>query len=241
MIGHVITKEKFITNLRKQEIEIFEKADGIICPSYHSLESYFSDDFECRQKFEKLNFIEVISGVNDILDYKIEENNANYILYLGRYHESKGFDLYLEASRYSKFDIEWFCAGSGQLEERIQSYDKIINKGWVSDIKNMMKNAALIVVPNRSTFFDLVILEALSLGKPILTTKTGGNKALISTKDIYMCDPNAENIGSYIDSILNENSTGFSIENRKVFDDFYSIGKLVERYNKLSIILKDCN
>ena len=52
-----------------------------------------------------------------------------------------------------------------------------------------MNAVDVVVIPNRNTYFDLVILEALSYGKIVITSNTGGNLSIASdTKALILFD-----------------------------------------------------
>ena len=54
--------------------------------------------------------------------------------------------------------------------------ERWIEVGWTDEPHSLTNASDCLVVPNRQTYFDLVILEGLSLGIPIVTSMTGGNK-----------------------------------------------------------------
>ena len=47
--------------------------------------------------------------------------------------------------------------------------------GYISDVPNLIHASDVIVIPNRNTYFDLIILEALSQGRIVISSNTGGN------------------------------------------------------------------
>lgn len=51
-----------------------------------------------------------------------------------------------------------------------------IEIGWTKNPYSIINSADIFILPNRETYFDIAMLEALSLGKIILATYTGGNK-----------------------------------------------------------------
>ena len=73
-----------------------------------------------------------------------------------------------------------------------------------------MNASDVVVIPNRNTYFDLVILEALSLGKIVITSNTGGNIDIAKdTEALVLFDNKKENslfeaIVSIIDMSVNE-------------------------------------
>lgn len=48
--------------------------------------------------------------------------------------------------------------------------------GWTNDPHSLINASDVFVLPNEETYFDLIMLEVLSLGKIIIASRTGGNK-----------------------------------------------------------------
>ena len=68
-----------------------------------------------------------------------------------------------------------------------------IELGYINDAMNLMSISDVVVIPNRNTYFDLVIIEALSLGKIVVTSNTGGNIDIAKTnRGLYLFDNNSE-------------------------------------------------
>ena len=51
-----------------------------------------------------------------------------------------------------------------------------IEIGWTNNPYSIIEASDLFILPNRETFFDLILLEVLSLGKNVLISWCGGNK-----------------------------------------------------------------
>lgn len=78
------------------------------------------------------------------------------------------------------------------------------------------------ILPNRQTYFDLVLLEVLSMGCPIFATKTGGNKAVFKRTRAIML---YENIDECVDKI--NKYLDFSIDKKDKFKK-----QIIDAYNK---------
>ena len=93
--------------------------------------------------------------------------------------------------KFEKDNVEFVIAG------KIESDDYPKNERWhelgyISDAQNLMNASDVIVIPNRNTYFDLVILEALSLGKIVITSNTGGNIDISKDTDALVLFDNYE-------------------------------------------------
>jgi glycosyltransferase involved in cell wall biosynthesis len=109
-------------------------------------------------------------------DYNIPES-AFIIAYFGRHNKIKGFDIFrdivskaLEANP----NLYVLCAGSGEISSL--RHPRWIELGFVSNVKDIMPLCDLYVLPNRETYFDLVVIEALRAGLVLNVSLTGGNK-----------------------------------------------------------------
>lgn len=214
------------------ELEQYKMADGIICPTIHALDGYFSDNIKLREDFLKLHFHEILSGVKKIVPSPNDKTPEN-VTFLGRYHKSKGFDLFLKASQHSTNNYKWVCGGFGALNDEIFKYDKVRDLGWITNVADAMAKAVVLVIPNRETYFDLVILEAISMGKVIVTTNIGGNKALPRSPGIFLCKPNPESIAAAIDLAVKTFPNGYCHENECLFDELFGLDKFRDRHNDL--------
>ena len=100
-----------------------------------------------------------------------------YLLFLGRLHPEKGPDLLIEAFSKYKSEFTLKIAGSdfGMLHSLQEQCEKLGLKGRVEFLGHvkegkqaLIQKAILLVVPSRAEGFGMVILEALSLGTPVL-------------------------------------------------------------------------
>lgn len=48
---------------------------------------------------------------------------------------------------------------------------------------DLLQEVDVFVLPNRQTYYDLILLEVMRAGKPVLLTTTGGNKHFLGYKD----------------------------------------------------------
>ena len=103
------------------------------------------------------------------------DTSAFLITYIGRHNEVKGYDLLASISdELSENDIFTVCAGNTKGADIPQS-EKWFELGYIDNAPDLMNASDVVVIPNRNTYFDLVIIEALSLGKIVITSETGGN------------------------------------------------------------------
>lgn len=166
---------------------------------------------------EKITFLSNITDVEYIRTKAEErmdfcfENGKFHIVSCGRLALEKGMDLAIDACakivRSGKINVQWWIIGEGPLYNDLsdqinkKGMDKYIHLTGVKDNPYpYIKNCNLYVQPSRIEAFGLTILEAMILGRPIISTLTDGGRELI-TDDVNgklcLCDA-----GSIADTIL---------------------------------------
>lgn len=140
--------------------------------------------------FDKANVVG--NGVDEKLFKPIKKKGKEkYILYVGRLSYRKGlFDFLKVAKQICKnYHIKFILVGKGELEgklkERVRKenlQDKIIFLGHISRKKliQLYQNATLLIMPSHYESGPLVILEAMSCGVPIVSTRVGIAPEVIS-------------------------------------------------------------
>lgn len=129
------------------------------------------------------------SGFYDVQVNPVEDNNR--LLCVGRLCEQKGQLLLLEAARQLKkknISFELVFAGDGELrseiESLVQQYD-LINEikitGWISSeqVRDELLKSRAMVLPSFAEGLPVVIMEAMSLKRPVLTTYIAGIPELV--------------------------------------------------------------
>lgn len=117
-------------------------------------------------------------------------------LFVGRLTELKGvpelIDAAMALSREAAFAIEWHVAGYGPLEGEMRRRfrqaglaDRLTLHGFCdkSTVARLLREAHFLVLPSHGETFGLAIGEALSVGRPVVTTDAAGCKALVGDGD----------------------------------------------------------
>lgn len=146
---------------------------------------------------ESRNIVQELYKVeSDIVPNFIKENstfkkecseNIKKVLFVGHVLKSKGCDnLISVASRFP--EIKFTLVGNISDEIRnIKAPDNVEMIGEVKqkEVKEYMEKSDLFIFPTHSEGFPLVILEAMSVGLPIISTKVGAIGDMLEENDCY--------------------------------------------------------
>lgn len=155
------------------------------------------------EQFKKLGYnlpIEVIPNGIDMADIKFNEKVAakpthKNILFLSRIHPKKGIELLIEAVyKLKDKNVKVIIAGEGEqkyidelvaliLEKKLNEQIIFLGGVYGEDKWDLFNQADLFVLPTYSENFGLVVIEALAVGVPVITTTGTPWKEL----DTYNC------------------------------------------------------
>ncbi|BCA34280.1 glycosyltransferase family 4 protein [Bacillus thuringiensis] len=235
--------KRYKNKIKEVEDRAFKECEYFIFPSKESMEIYttFVDGFEEIIKDKKVYFN--MTGSKP-LSYKMNQKefrekygiaqDAFVISYIGRHNSIKGFDILKEAAKaIHEIDPNIIFVSGGTGDIKAES-DNFIQIGWTDDPGSIVNASDLFVLPNRNTYFDLVLLEVLSLGTPVLASNTGGNKTVAHlTKGVKLFEN--EDIEELVSNILNFKKSQDVLlemekENIKCFNENFTLEKFAERY-----------
>lgn len=181
---------KFTQLVAEIELEAFSIADFIVLPCPEVVDIYKSEYFDNKiyRIIENKPKMYVPTGIlpvkrsSDSIDvlrkkYHIPAD-ATVVSYIGRHDYIKGFDLLKESAKLiweNNPNVYFLIAGKESPILGLKNDYRWIELGWINNITDVLAVTDVLVLPNRSTFFDLIALEAMSAGKPIIASKTGGN------------------------------------------------------------------
>lgn len=108
----------------------------------------------------------------------------------GRFVRAKGFDLLAEAfALFAEKNGEWNCLLAGDGEERRKTERKIrslglenriLLTGCAEDIREVFRQASVLLLPSRWEGMPMIVLEALEMGCPVVAFDLEAVKALIT-------------------------------------------------------------
>ena len=164
---------------------------------------------------------------------------------LGRFVKKKGFDTLLEAFaslREEESNVKLTIGGDGperkalkQLAKDLGIIDKVEFVGWVEDVAEFFSGSDLFVLPSREEPFGIVILEAMAVGIPIVTTKTQGSLEILDKKMAHFTEAsNAKKMAKDIRaSLQSDQRYKFAELCKQRFDTLYTPEKVTGQYLNL--------
>lgn len=139
------------------------------------------------------------------LTKKQDQKNSNYFLFVGGYHPRKGIlallRIFITLYRQKKIRNKLILVGqpiyfSPELQ-RLAEEGVLLNAveevGYVSDdmLVNLYSEATCLIYPSKFEGFGLPLLEAMSLGCPVITTR-GTSIPEVCGNAAYYIDPDVE-------------------------------------------------
>lgn len=175
------------------------------------------------------------------------------ILFLGWLIKEKGVFELLDAfntlsKHYNNIELIYLGDGTAKtiLNDKINHYkldDKVLLKGWVDEKKlEYIQNSHCVVLPTYKEGFSNTILEAMAVGRSIITTPVGANPDLIlHEKNGYLVPiGDSDELSKYLEKQINDESicNHFGQENFKIVRKKYIIENIQKQFlNKITEII----
>lgn len=252
--GNVVNIDKepdrFLELLSKIDKNAFENSDYLFFASYPSLEGYFGHDsqldYVLNKKLQSKSIFYFWSGVEPLLPKmkkgdlrkKLGLTQQDFIIsYVGRHNRVKGYDLLQELAlklwKQGK-NVIFLVAGREYPLKGLQD-QRWVEIGWTDDPGSIIQDSDLFVVPNRRCYFDLGILEALSLGKIVVTSAIGGSSEIIRvTRGVIGFRVNDLNdLTEKVESVINSDRSTLETlekENLIIYEKYFTAREMMKRY-----------
>lgn len=170
-----------------RELRAFDYTDFIMFPVPEAKEAYTNGNKAYTECFARNNskFFYVPTAIEKeyssfnegLLDKKVASASSFRVCYIGRHNYIKGYDTLLIIARKvweRNPDVEFVIGGKegplfGIKDKRWHEM------GWVSTY-NLLTEVDVFILPNKETYYDLILLEVLRSGIPVILTDTGGSK-----------------------------------------------------------------
>lgn len=174
--------------LEKLELAAWSYADFMMFPVKGAVEPYrVTDDFNTylNSHADKLVYCPTAIADKDIVPnrriFKERLNipdDAFVVTYVGRHTSIKGYDqLKLLGERIlGKYPNVYFVIGGIENPMTGIAHSHWVELGWINCGAELIAASDMFMLPNRETYFDIVALEVLRTGTPMMMSLTGGNK-----------------------------------------------------------------
>jgi glycosyltransferase involved in cell wall biosynthesis len=177
---------------KEAEKDAFKRADILIFPNHDSTKIYTS----LISPQSKVYYL--TSGakqVEDLRKYPIN-NEKIQLLYIGRRNRIKGFDIIQESfdnAYKSRKDINLILIGNGDKIEK----EGVFDIGFSHSPHHWIYNCDYVINCNRQSYFDLSVIETLSIGTPLILSTNFGHKEFAEEKSkgiIDIGEPTVQNL-----------------------------------------------
>ncbi len=225
----------------------FDRADYLIFPCeeaeepYHDTWPYYS--IVKKNKIGRFNY--VLTGItpavpkrtrDDIFSELAIPKDDFVISYVGRHNSVKGYDILkqIAGSFFENYSDSWvISAGKEEPFTRLE-HDHWKEIGWTNDAHSYISASDVFILPNRVTYFDIVMLEVLSLGKIVIASNTGGNKYFkkAGVKGVFLYDTVEEAVEllNMIKSMPLGERISLGQANKEYFDQHLTVSTMYDRY-----------
>lgn len=115
------------------------------------------------------------------------DGEGGFALFVGRLSDEKGLETLLAADALGALPIPLKIAGDGPMRDQVAAASKLpgtriewLERQTPQQVRALMKSAAVLIVPSVwYEGFPMVIVEALSLGLPVIASRIGGLPEII--------------------------------------------------------------
>ena len=240
-------KKVYLVDFMKIDEYAFNRADYIIFPCKEAEEPYYNtwDKYKTikeknsyKYKYLPTGILEVFSK-EDSLKYRKKLNidsNEFVISYVGRHNITKGYNVLKDVGKtlLNEDNITFLIGGKEEPLKGLKN-KKWIEIGWTNDPFSLINSSNIFILPNKNTYFDLIMLEVLSLGKVVVASNTGGNKYIknLDNSDGVFLYNNIEELKIIIKQLKQlpkEELKKLEIKNKLLFKQNFTVEKFYNNY-----------
>ena len=194
----------------------------------------------------KIELIPHFSHLEPVKEVLLCVNEPLVYACYGRMVNKKGFHVALSAFKKlteTKIKATLLIGGDGPELENLKGLCKELGLaeqvkfvGWIKHIEKFLKNVDVFVLPSLDEPFGIVVLEAMAMGKPIISTKSQGPREILNKENAYLAEIN--NVESLFEALLSaaKNPADREKKARQALSDykeFYAKEVVVPKFLKL--------
>ena len=236
----------------KKEVNAYKNVDIVMFPALEAKEPYINKSPCHKNVFERIEnkTIYVPTAINKLKETPINRHrldafaipdNALKVCYVGRHNEVKGYDFlkHIALRTWEKNPNVYFIIGGKEEPLKGLKDSRWIELGWVNTCE-LLNEVDVFVLPNKETYFDIILLEVLRQGVPVLITRTGGNKwferrniAGIHCFDYGKPDDGVESLLNMYEDKLDGTLADQGAINKNFFCDAMYMSHYIENYTMM--------
>ncbi|MFH1458941.1 MAG: glycosyltransferase family 4 protein [Candidatus Omnitrophota bacterium] len=241
-------------------VKIYDFMDKVVLRGFDNIvvvcEKFKLDLIKFGINKNKIKIIHNGIDLNEIIKKRPDRETKNFlriaedkkvITVIGRLSLEKGHKYFLAAAKklvWENQDLVFLIVGDGPLESELKRMariynieDKVIFAGFRDDVADIISISDVIVLPSLSEGFPLVILEAMSMAKPVVATDVGDVKFLVKDTETGVCVKPAQTnqIQAAINKILTNPNLAQEMANqgKKLVNREYKIENMIEKYKEI--------
>lgn len=165
--------------------------------------------------------------------FSLTTTYSKVVLCIARVAKPKRHDIFIEcAKQLPTYAFVWI----GNLDEIPNTPPNVFFMGNIPHAATYCQQADLFMLPSDYEGLPIVILEAMSYGKPIIASKVGGvPEIVVDSKNGYTLPNNANMFAEKIDYILQHDDIyrQFSDFSRSLYNRHFTVNKMVDSYMKI--------
>ena len=228
--------------LQKKSFRYVDKIVAISNNTYNSLNDVYPEYSDKLVLINNgFNTKEIIQKAEEI---KLSKLNVPSLLFINRFDENKNPIFAVEVAKILKEDninFKLYFIGKGDLDIKIN--EKIKDYGLEKEVEILgykenpypyIKNSDIVLGCSKSEGFPTIFVEAITLGKPFVTTNVGGVAEISNNQK---CGFIADNINDYVNDIkilINDKNEYKKLsEYGKKYVEIFSIEKQIQKIDKL--------
>lgn len=221
------------------DLAAFAAADELVFPCVEAREPYAAGSARFDEIADKKPVTYILSGIvppsaGAPFAGRLPDAHPR-LIYIGRHNHVKGYDLLTEAvppflEAHGGAMIVAGAPGPVPAPEH-RSWHEL---GWIAGPAALIEAGDVFILPNRKTYFDLVAIEVMALGRPILASATGGNKTLARmSRGVRLFEPSPQALGDALAAFFavpESARVALCAENRAAFAEHFTAEAFARRY-----------
>ncbi|BEV11620.1 glycosyltransferase family 4 protein [Asticcacaulis sp. DW145] len=232
--------------LREIEAIAFKKSDVWIFPSERAMDPYYDTipGFADLAADKDIRF--VVTGAPPVTlshneppeKKRLGLEGKKVVAFMGRHEPIKGYDIFVDAMLplvEARPDLAVVVAG--RLDGVVPpSHPRWLEIGWTSSPEVLFSISDVFVLPNRRTYFDLVLIEAMAAGKAVIASATGGNISVfeMTSGALALFDGSVQSLMNTVANLIDNQDivSDLGLRAKQAYEDYFTLEKFAKGYKE---------